>query len=78
LGARVTLVSGPTNLPDPKGVQVVHIETAREMLAAVEAHLPADIGIFAAAVADWRVAISADHKIKKSGKAPAPRLELVE
>jgi phosphopantothenoylcysteine decarboxylase/phosphopantothenate--cysteine ligase len=78
LGARVTLVSGPTNLPDPKGVAVVHVETAREMLAAVEAHLPADIGIFAAAVADWRVATSADHKIKKSGKAPAPRLELVE
>ncbi len=78
LGARVTLVTGPTNLADPAGVHVVHVETAREMLAAVEAHLPADIGIFAAAVADWRVASSANQKIKKTGKAQAPRLELVE
>ncbi len=78
LGARVTLVSGPTNLPDPPGVTVVHIETAREMLEAVDTHLPADIGIFAAAVADWRVATSATQKIKKGAKAQAPRLELVE
>ena len=78
LGARVTLVSGPTNLPDPAGVTVVHVETAREMLAAVEAALPADIGIFAAAVADWRVATAADQKIKKTAKGQAPRLELIE
>ncbi|MDX2204716.1 MAG: bifunctional phosphopantothenoylcysteine decarboxylase/phosphopantothenate--cysteine ligase CoaBC [Hyphomicrobiaceae bacterium] len=77
LGARVTLVSGPTNLPDPRGVAVVHVESARQMLEAVSAHLPADIGIFAAAVADWRVATSASQKIKKGAKA-APRLELVE
>jgi phosphopantothenoylcysteine decarboxylase/phosphopantothenate--cysteine ligase len=78
LGARVTLVSGPTNLADPAGVTVVHVETAREMLAAVEAALPADIGIFAAAVADWRVATAADQKIKKTAKGQAPRLELIE
>jgi len=76
-GARVTLVSGPVTLPDPPGVRVVHVETAREMMAAVEAALPADIGIFAAAVADWRPADEADQKIKKDGSAPAP-LSLVE
>ncbi|KAA2235955.1 bifunctional phosphopantothenoylcysteine decarboxylase/phosphopantothenate--cysteine ligase CoaBC [Salinarimonas soli] len=76
-GARVTLVSGPVALPDPPGVHVVHIETAREMLAAVEAALPADIGIFAAAVADWRPVGEAEQKIKKDGSAPAP-LSLVE
>jgi phosphopantothenoylcysteine decarboxylase/phosphopantothenate--cysteine ligase len=77
MGARVTLVSGPVTLPDPLGVATVHVETAREMLAAVEAALPADIGIFAAAVADWRPAGAADQKIKKDGSAPAP-LGLVE
>src|SRR5215211_750450 len=56
-GADVTLVSGPVTLPDPPGVRTVHVESAREMLAAVEAALPADIGVFAAAVGDWR----ADH-----------------
>ena len=55
-GADVTLVSGPVNLPDPPGVTVVHVETARDMLQAVERALPADVAIFAAAVADWRVA----------------------
>jgi len=78
LGARVTLVSGPTVLADPKGVRVVRIESAREMLAATEAALPADCAIFAAAVADWRVANAADEKIKKDAKARAPKLELVE
>jgi phosphopantothenoylcysteine decarboxylase/phosphopantothenate--cysteine ligase len=71
-GARVTLVSGPVAIPDPPGVQAVHVETAREMMAAVEAALPADIGIFAAAVADWRPAGEAGQKIKKDGTAPAP------
>lgn len=78
LGARVTLVSGPTSLPDPPGVTVVHVETAREMLAAVQDALPADLAIFAAAVADWRVATAADQKLKKTAKGQAPRLELIE
>lgn len=72
-GATVTLVSGPVALPDPPGVTVVRIETAREMLAAVEAALPADIAIFAAAVADWRPEAEATRKkIKKDGSDPAP------
>ena len=57
-GADVTLVSGPVNVPDPPGVRMVKVESARDMLAAVEAALPADVAIFAAAVADWRVARS--------------------
>ncbi|QIB33773.1 bifunctional phosphopantothenoylcysteine decarboxylase/phosphopantothenate--cysteine ligase CoaBC [Ancylobacter pratisalsi] len=76
-GAQVTLVSGPVNLPDPVGVAVHHVETAREMLAAVEAALPADATIFAAAVADWRAATAADEKMKKNGGA-IPALSLVE
>lgn len=76
-GARVTLVSGPVNVPDPAGVTVIHVESAREMRAAVEASLPADIAIFAAAVADWRVASSAGEKIKKTASGP-PTLSLVE
>ncbi|GLK73875.1 bifunctional phosphopantothenoylcysteine decarboxylase/phosphopantothenate--cysteine ligase CoaBC [Ancylobacter dichloromethanicus] len=71
-GARVTLVSGPVNLPDPPGVAVRHVESARDMLAAVEAALPADVAIFAAAVADWRAASAADEKMKKDGGALAP------
>lgn len=78
LGAKVTIVSGPTGLPDPIGVQVVHVETAAEMLAATTAALPADCAIFAAAVADWRVANANAEKIKKDGKARTPKLELVE
>jgi phosphopantothenoylcysteine decarboxylase/phosphopantothenate--cysteine ligase len=76
-GARVTLVSGPVDLPDPAGVTTVHVESAREMLAAVEKALPADIGIFAAAVADWRVANAGLQKIKKNGGA-LPDLALTE
>ncbi len=76
-GARVTLVSGPVNLPDPAGVETIHVESAREMLAAVETALPADIAIFAAAVADWRVADAASDKLKKDGNA-LPPLSLVE
>ena len=71
-GADVTLVSGPVTLPDPEGVRVVHVETAREMLAAVERALPADAAIFCAAVADWRAAQEGAEKIKKTGDAPAP------
>jgi phosphopantothenoylcysteine decarboxylase/phosphopantothenate--cysteine ligase len=72
------MVSGPTTLPDPPGVKVVHVETAVEMLAAAEAALPADIAIFAAAVADWRVAAAGAEKIKKESGAAAPALKLVE
>jgi phosphopantothenoylcysteine decarboxylase/phosphopantothenate--cysteine ligase len=74
-GANVTLISGPVNLPDPPGVLVVKVETAQDMLAAVEAALPADIAVFAAAVADWHVAKPQTSKIKKSGKTPALSLE---
>ncbi len=77
LGARVTLVSGPTQVSPPAGVDVVSVETAREMLDAVRAALPADIAVFAAAVADWRVASEAHEKIKK-GPQGARSLDLVE
>ncbi|KQU16097.1 bifunctional phosphopantothenoylcysteine decarboxylase/phosphopantothenate synthase [Methylobacterium sp. Leaf94] len=76
-GATVILVSGPVAIPHPPGVQVVPVETARAMLAAVEAALPADLAIFAAAVGDWRPAETRASKIKKDGSAPAP-LALVE
>ena len=71
LGAETVLVSGPTNQPDPIGVRVVGVETARDMLAACEAALPADIAVCAAAVADWRPATTSDEKIKKNGAEPA-------
>ena len=77
LGARVTLVSGPVEIGDPAGVQTVHVETAAQMLAAVEAALPADIAVCAAAVGDWRVADEAPHKMKKDGGVP-PALHLME
>ena len=76
-GAAVTLVSGPVQVPDPPGVKVVKVETAREMLGAVEAALPADVAVFAAAVADWRVATQSSEKIKKTGKR-TPDLALIE
>jgi phosphopantothenoylcysteine decarboxylase/phosphopantothenate--cysteine ligase len=76
-GARVTLVSGPTALPRPEGVAFVAVETAREMLAAVEAALPADLFVGAAAVADWRVETAGAQKLKKTAKGP-PTLALVE
>ena len=76
-GARVTLVSGPVAIADPVGVTMVKVESAREMKAAVEAALPADIAIFAAAVADWRVAGAADEKIKKTHSGP-PTFSMVE
>jgi phosphopantothenoylcysteine decarboxylase/phosphopantothenate--cysteine ligase len=76
-GARVTLVSGPVGIPDPPGVTVRRVETAAEMLAECEAALPADVAVFAAAVADWRVAAAAAGKIKKVPGAAPPRLELV-
>ncbi|MBR0557283.1 bifunctional phosphopantothenoylcysteine decarboxylase/phosphopantothenate--cysteine ligase CoaBC [Ciceribacter sp. L1K23] len=78
LGAEVTLVSGPVSIPDPIGVKTLHVERAEEMLDAVLSTLPADIAVMVAAVADWRVAASANQKIKKKpGEAPAP-LQLAE
>jgi len=76
-GAAVTLVSGPVGLPDPAGANVVHVESARDMLAAVEAALPADVAIFAAAVADWRVEGASAQKLKKTAGGP-PALSLAE
>jgi phosphopantothenoylcysteine decarboxylase/phosphopantothenate--cysteine ligase len=76
-GADVGLVSGPVNLPDPPGLAVIKVETARQMLQAVEEALPADVAIFAAAVADWRTEEISANKIKKQqGRTPA--LKLVE
>jgi phosphopantothenoylcysteine decarboxylase/phosphopantothenate--cysteine ligase len=77
LGAEVTLVSGPTALPAPLGVMRVDVESARDMLAACEAALPADIAVCVAAVADWRPAEASGQKLKKVGGAPAS-LALVE
>lgn len=78
LGADVTLVSGPVTIADPVGVKTLHVERADEMRDAVLSALPADIAVMVAAVADWRVATSAEQKIKKQpGEAPPP-LELTE
>ncbi|MCK5930897.1 MAG: bifunctional phosphopantothenoylcysteine decarboxylase/phosphopantothenate synthase, partial [Fulvimarina manganoxydans] len=76
-GGEVVLVSGPVVIPDPQGVRTVKVETARQMLKAVEEALPADGAIFVAAVADWRVATEGASKTKKGADGP-PRLELVE
>jgi phosphopantothenoylcysteine decarboxylase / phosphopantothenate---cysteine ligase len=76
-GARVTLISGPVSLPDPFGMELVKVETAREMFAAVQAALPADIAVCAAAVADWHVK-EASHKLKKDGSGKPPALDLSE
>ena len=77
LGARVSFVTGPARFPAPMGAHVTQVETAAEMMAAVEAALPADVAIFAAAVADWRVADSSDQKLKKT-KDGLPALNFVE
>ena len=77
-GAEVVLISGPVALPDPAGLRVVHVETARDMMTAVEAALPADIMVAAAAVADWRPLLEAGQKIKKQPGDPAPTLRLEE
>jgi phosphopantothenoylcysteine decarboxylase/phosphopantothenate--cysteine ligase len=77
LGADVTLVSGPTNLPAPQGLTLKRVESAREMLAASEAALPLDVAVMVAAVADWRPTQTADEKIKKD-KAGIPAISLVE
>jgi phosphopantothenoylcysteine decarboxylase/phosphopantothenate--cysteine ligase len=76
-GARVTLISGPVEIADPAGVEVVHVETALEMRAAALAALPADAFVAAAAVADWRVEVAGEQKLKKSAAGP-PTLALTE
>jgi phosphopantothenoylcysteine decarboxylase/phosphopantothenate--cysteine ligase len=78
LGARVTLVSGPVALPDPAGVNVIHVETAQNMLDACMGALPADVAICAAAVADWRMAAPAAQKLKKAKGAAPPQLDLAQ
>ena len=78
LGARVTFVTGPAAVAPPEGVQVVRVETARAMLEAVEAALPAEAAVMAAAVADWRVANESASKIKKVAGAAVPVLEFAE
>ena len=77
LGAHVVFVTGPATVPPPAGVEVVAVESAREMAEAVKAALPVDAGVFAAAVADWRVAQASDKKLKKS-KDGLPVLEFAE
>jgi phosphopantothenoylcysteine decarboxylase/phosphopantothenate--cysteine ligase len=76
-GADVTLISGPVDLADPPGVTVKHVESARDMLEQVQASLPVDIAVFAAAVADWRVANAGEQKLKKTASGMPP-LQLVE
>ncbi|WP_210527974.1 bifunctional phosphopantothenoylcysteine decarboxylase/phosphopantothenate--cysteine ligase CoaBC [Rubellimicrobium arenae] len=77
LGARVTFVTGPASVPPPDGVDVVRVETAAQMLAAVEEALPADVAVMAAAVADWRVVAASDQKLKK-GEGGPPTLTLAQ
>lgn len=78
LGAKVTFITGPAEVPAPFGVDVVRIETAQEMLEAVTAAHPADAAVFAAAVADWRVENASGSKMKKDGSGRAPALEFAE
>lgn len=77
LGAEVHFVTGPADIPAPDGVEVIRVETADQMLAAVEAVLPVDAGVFAAAVADWRVDDASDRKLKKA-KGGLPKLNFAE
>jgi phosphopantothenoylcysteine decarboxylase/phosphopantothenate--cysteine ligase len=78
LGAEVVMISGPATAPLPVGPQIVQVQSAREMLAAVQSALPADGAVFAAAVADWRVVNAAGSKIKKDGSGDSPALEMTE
>mgnify|MGYP001202612558 CR=1 FL=1 len=78
LGAQVSFVTGPAAVPPPPGVQVVRVETPAEMRAAVEAALPADAAVMAAAVADWRVVNASGQKMKKDGSGRPPSLEMAE
>ncbi|WP_417700743.1 bifunctional phosphopantothenoylcysteine decarboxylase/phosphopantothenate--cysteine ligase CoaBC [Pseudophaeobacter sp.] len=76
-GAEVVFVTGPAEVPPPDGVEVIPVQSALEMQAAVQAALPVDVGVFAAAVADWRVSSASDRKLKKS-KDGLPVLEFAE
>jgi phosphopantothenoylcysteine decarboxylase/phosphopantothenate--cysteine ligase len=76
-GAETTLVSGPSQLADPPGLKTIHVQTAEEMLAACRAALPVEVAVCAAAVADWRAATAAQHKLKKDNGVPAS-LELAQ
>ncbi len=76
-GAEVVFITGPAEVRPPEGVEVVPVQSALEMEAAVQAALPVDVGVFAAAVADWRVASASDRKLKKS-KDGLPMLEFAE
>ena len=78
LGTETTLVSGPPREPDPTGVRVIHVESARQMLKACEGTLPVDVAVFAAAVSDWRAAMEASGKIKKRPGETTTTLDLVE
>lgn len=78
MGADVTLISGPVAIAPPLGVTLINIETAQDMLKAAETALPADIAIFAAAVADWRVSHAADEKLKKRSDGTTPTLSFAE
>ncbi len=78
LGARVSFITGPASVPAPKGVDVIPVETARQMHEAVIEALPADAAVFAAAVADWRVSNAAAKKMKKDATGKAPALDFVE
>lgn len=78
LGARVSFVTGPAEVPPPDGVGVIRVETARQMRDAVEQALPADGAVMAAAVADWRVLNASDSKMKKDGSGHPPALEMAE
>lgn len=78
LGAQVTFVTGPASVPPPSGVQVRRVETAQEMSEAVQAAMPVDAAVFAAAVADWHVVNSASEKLKKDGSGQFPSLGFAE
>lgn len=78
LGARVTLVTGPVTLPQPRNIQIISVQTAEEMLHAVHKALPADVAIFAAAVADWRPKEPSEFKLKKAGNEKGVSLSLTE
>jgi len=78
LGADVTFVTGPADVAPPGGVRLVPVQTAEEMLDAVQAAMPADAAVFAAAVADWQVTGKTSSKIKKDGSGKIPALKLAE
>jgi phosphopantothenoylcysteine decarboxylase/phosphopantothenate--cysteine ligase len=78
LGARVTFVTGPAEVARPQGCDIVEVQTAVQMLEAVEAAMPADVAVFAAAVADWRMIAPSGSKMKKDGSGRPPALELIE